>query len=225
MYHINFGEREFERLLWAASRSLFGQELELDDATFELDYQLRLPLSLPGTPLELETDIVMGLEKLRGEGNLDIEISPVEQIQDVPLTHDLMPLSIVYIRQLSHLHSTLESVQVWSEVFELTPPGSTDNPQKGNSNSFSTSLSRQQLERGRLQKQRVLGNWNGQQGTLYIQNNMYTYTNYHLLVATNEKYLLVVPPMKLMSDAHRNQKSPSPLSITQLLLAQQQIAH
>ena len=96
MYHINFGEREFERLLWAASRSfkLFGQELELDDATFELDYQLRLPLSLPGTPLELETDIVMGLEKLRGEGNLDIEISPVEQIQDVPLTHDFMPQNL-----------------------------------------------------------------------------------------------------------------------------------
>jgi hypothetical protein len=94
---VNENLSAFFLQLRAASRSLFGQELELDDATFELDYQLRLPLSLPGMPLELETDIVMGLEKLRlgGEGDLDIEISPVEQIQDVPLTRDLMPQNLV----------------------------------------------------------------------------------------------------------------------------------
>ena len=82
IYDIDFGEREIERPLsptpsGAFSRSSFatqGQGLELDDATFELDYRFRLPPSIPGTPLNLETDIVMGLEKLRGEGNLDIEI-------------------------------------------------------------------------------------------------------------------------------------------------------
>jgi len=63
IYDIDFGEREIERPLsptpsGAFSRSSFatqGQELELDDATFELDYQFRLPPSIPGTPLDLET--------------------------------------------------------------------------------------------------------------------------------------------------------------------------
>jgi len=111
IYDIDFGEREIERPLSptpssAFSRSSFatqGQELELDDATFELDYQFRLPLSIPGTPLDLETDIVMGLEKSREEEDEDIEISQsdVEQTQDIPPTansdssHDSVPQDLV----------------------------------------------------------------------------------------------------------------------------------
>ena len=52
IYDIDFGKRETERSSFATE----GQELELDDATFELDYQFRLPLSILGTPLDLETD-------------------------------------------------------------------------------------------------------------------------------------------------------------------------
>ena len=39
-----------------------GQEL-----TFDLDYSLMLPLSLPSSPIDLEADIAIGLEKLRNE--------------------------------------------------------------------------------------------------------------------------------------------------------------
>jgi len=59
IYDIDFGEREIERPLSptpssAFSRSSFatqGQGLELDDATFELDYRFGLPPSIAGTRL------------------------------------------------------------------------------------------------------------------------------------------------------------------------------
>jgi hypothetical protein len=43
-----------------------GQEIEvdLDDARFELDYQLPLPFSIPATPLDLEFDITKSFEGL-----------------------------------------------------------------------------------------------------------------------------------------------------------------
>jgi len=108
---IDFGEREIERPLsptpsGAFSRYSFatqGQGLELDDATFELDYRFRLPPPIPGTPPNLETDIVMGLEKSREEEDGDIEISQsiVNQTQHIPPTansdssHDSMPQDLV----------------------------------------------------------------------------------------------------------------------------------
>ncbi|KAF4616364.1 hypothetical protein D9613_008845 [Agrocybe pediades] len=41
-----------------------GQEQEV---TFDMDYTLMPPLSLPSSPIDLEADIAMGLEKLRNE--------------------------------------------------------------------------------------------------------------------------------------------------------------
>ncbi|KAF8156629.1 hypothetical protein B0H34DRAFT_469016 [Crassisporium funariophilum] len=37
----------------------------VDGVTFDLDYSMMLPLSLPGTPIDLEADIAQGLEQLR----------------------------------------------------------------------------------------------------------------------------------------------------------------
>jgi len=95
IYDIDFGERDIERSSFATE----GQELELDHAAFELDYQFRFAAIHLGTPLDLETDIAMGLEKL-GEEDEDIEISQsaVEQTQDIPnsdSSHDSMPQDLV----------------------------------------------------------------------------------------------------------------------------------
>ncbi|KAF9552367.1 hypothetical protein CPC08DRAFT_822895 [Agrocybe pediades] len=52
--------------------SVYSQpSFEVDDqeqeVTFDMDYTLMLPLSLPSSPIDLEADIAMGLEKLRNE--------------------------------------------------------------------------------------------------------------------------------------------------------------
>ncbi|KAF9527637.1 hypothetical protein CPB83DRAFT_855763 [Crepidotus variabilis] len=89
MYEVDFGERPApaavptnERLCAIpespASESVYSQpsflvEEEQDeeeeafpeDIHFELDYQLKLPLSIPGTPIDLETEVAVGLERLR----------------------------------------------------------------------------------------------------------------------------------------------------------------
>jgi len=64
MYQINFGE--------APSRcpvKALNTEGELGNARFdsELNHQLSLPLSNPGTPLNPETDIAIGSQRLRSK--------------------------------------------------------------------------------------------------------------------------------------------------------------
>lgn len=59
-----------------------GQEI-----TFDLDYSLMLPLSLPTTPMDLEADIALGLEKLRTvqeETSFDIPDLALEEQQPSP---------------------------------------------------------------------------------------------------------------------------------------------
>ncbi|PPQ67327.1 hypothetical protein CVT26_007248 [Gymnopilus dilepis] len=53
-----------------------GQEV-----TFDLDYTLQLPLSLPTTPLDLEADFNMGLERLRTVEEEPVA-QPLEQVQE-----------------------------------------------------------------------------------------------------------------------------------------------
>ena len=45
----------------------------IDGVTFELDYPMMLPASLPATPFDLEADIELGLEQLR---NSPVDIQP-----------------------------------------------------------------------------------------------------------------------------------------------------
>ncbi|KAH9477377.1 hypothetical protein JR316_0009585 [Psilocybe cubensis] len=58
-----------------------GQEI-----TFDLDYSLMLPLSLPTTPFDLEADIALGLEKLRvqEETQVDLPTISIEEQQPAP---------------------------------------------------------------------------------------------------------------------------------------------
>ncbi|TFK39307.1 hypothetical protein BDQ12DRAFT_735071 [Crucibulum laeve] len=86
-----------------------GQEIEfpVDDLKFEMDmdYQLMLPLSLPGSPIDLEADIAHGLEELRRgvpelsvtEFVLEEEQKEAEQAQEVYVreevqSHPLTPV-------------------------------------------------------------------------------------------------------------------------------------
>lgn len=80
MYDIDLGDRRLVDYTSPNSQSTpqspvksrisfdleLGQEIEvdLDDARFELDYQLPLPFSIPATPLDLEFDITKSFERL-----------------------------------------------------------------------------------------------------------------------------------------------------------------
>ena len=73
MYDIDLGEREgetFQSPVSSYSQSSFEDEeegLSAQEITFDLDYSMMLPLSLPASPFDLEADFAMSLEKLRTE--------------------------------------------------------------------------------------------------------------------------------------------------------------
>lgn len=86
MYEIDFGERvpghsglpESPGSVYSQPSLERQQELPLEDIKFELDYQLMLPLSIPGTPIDLEADIAMGFEKLREQDPISDQQPVVE---------------------------------------------------------------------------------------------------------------------------------------------------
>ncbi|KAF8970343.1 hypothetical protein BDZ97DRAFT_1753952 [Flammula alnicola] len=87
MYEIDLGDGDFERSRSESPRSAYSQpsfRISDDDnddddeeeffersVTFDLDCSMMLPLSLPATPIDLEADIALGLEKLRSEDSED----------------------------------------------------------------------------------------------------------------------------------------------------------
>jgi hypothetical protein len=86
MYDIELGEREgetFQSPISSYSQSSFNDEegLSAQDITFDLDYSMMLPLSLPASPFDLEADFAMGLEKLRTE---DVEVEQPSSALDEP---------------------------------------------------------------------------------------------------------------------------------------------
>ncbi|KIM36700.1 hypothetical protein M413DRAFT_287357 [Hebeloma cylindrosporum] len=98
MYDIDLGEREgemFQSPVSSYSQSSFDEEegLSAQEITFDMDYPMMLPLSLPASPFDLEADFAMSLEKLRTEDvEVELPISAVtnpeqeisEQIPEVP---------------------------------------------------------------------------------------------------------------------------------------------
>jgi len=71
MYEIDWDEREgeaFQSPVSSYSQASFDDEeeqgLSVQETTFDLDYSMMLPLSLPASPFDLEA---MSLEKLRTE--------------------------------------------------------------------------------------------------------------------------------------------------------------
>jgi hypothetical protein len=71
MYDIDLGDREgetFQSPVSSYSQSSFDDEeegLSAQEITFDLDYSMMLPLSLPASPFDLEADFAMSLEKLK----------------------------------------------------------------------------------------------------------------------------------------------------------------
>ncbi|KAJ3493427.1 hypothetical protein NLJ89_g11023 [Agrocybe chaxingu] len=107
MYEIDLGERELGRDSPASAYSQpsfeeQGQEVSMDNVKFELDYPSMLPLSLPGTPLDLEADIARGLERLHNaedeaifeQAEFVIEEEAVQEdiMQQQPLIIDAAPV-------------------------------------------------------------------------------------------------------------------------------------
>jgi len=56
-----------------SSYSQSSSDDPIEGVTFDLDYTMMLPLSLPGTPFDLEADIAEGLEQLR---NSPVDVQP-----------------------------------------------------------------------------------------------------------------------------------------------------
>jgi len=86
MYDIDLGEREgetFQSPVSSYSQSSFNDDegLSAQEITFDLDYSMMLPLSLPASPFDLEADFAMGLEKLRTE---DTEVEQPSSALDEP---------------------------------------------------------------------------------------------------------------------------------------------
>ena len=89
MYDIDLGEREgetFQSPISSYSQSSFNDDdesLSAQEITFDLDYSMMLPLSLPASPFDLEADFVMGLEKLRTE-DVEVEVEQPSSALDAP---------------------------------------------------------------------------------------------------------------------------------------------
>ena len=87
MYDIDLGEREgktFQSPISSYSQSSFNDDeegLSTQEITFDLDYSVMLPLSLPASLFDLEAEFMMGLEKLRTE---DAEVEQPPSALDGP---------------------------------------------------------------------------------------------------------------------------------------------
>jgi len=90
MYEIDLGER---RRVAASPASVYSQP-SLDEVKFELDYQLMLPLSIPGTPIDLEADIMMGFEKLREQAAADVSVVEGKKEEQPAPSKEAPPSSI-----------------------------------------------------------------------------------------------------------------------------------
>ena len=90
MYDIDLGDRDgetYQSPVSSYSQASFEDEeeaLSVQDITFDLDYSMMLPLSLPASPFDLEADFAMSLEKLRTE-DAEVESSaPAEPKEEAP---------------------------------------------------------------------------------------------------------------------------------------------
>jgi len=83
MYDIDLDGETYQSPVSSYSQASFDEDeeegLSVQDITFDLDYPMMLPLSLPASPFDLEADFAMSLEKLRTE---DAEV--VEQPSSAP---------------------------------------------------------------------------------------------------------------------------------------------
>ena len=90
-----------------------GVEVGLDDACFELDVQLRLPLSIPTTPLDLEADISTTFEKLR-------EQKSVQKEQELEATSVASEETAVSVQTTPQSPPSMSSVQGQDSLYTPT---------------------------------------------------------------------------------------------------------